>query len=115
MFDLNRRYNWLIIAPIAAPIVALIHIKRVRSSSSYQLATYPEYNRRGRESPSGYGPLYVLYDNIHLLSFSLAVYSYIPLKIASKSPKTAKDGCFQYQQNGPPVLMITYLEFGWSY
>ena len=50
MFDLNWPYNLL-------PIVALIQIKHVLSSLSYQLATYAEYDRHGRESPSGYGPL----------------------------------------------------------
>ena len=53
MFDMNRRYNW----PIVAPIVAPIHIKHVQSSVSYQWAIYQKYDRRGHASPSGYGPL----------------------------------------------------------
>ena len=56
MFDLNRwynrwynrRYNW--------PIVQPIHIKPVHSCLSYQQAIYEKYDRRGRQSPSGYGP-----------------------------------------------------------
>ena len=50
MFDLNRR-------PILWAIVAPIQIKVVHSSLSYQQATYQKYDRRGQESPSGYGPL----------------------------------------------------------
>ena len=50
MFDLNRR-------PILWAIVALIQIKVVHSSLSYQQATYQKYDRHGQESPSGYGPL----------------------------------------------------------
>ena len=50
MFDLNRR-------PILLAIVAPIQIKVVHSSLSYQQATYQKYDRRGQESPSGYGPL----------------------------------------------------------
>ena len=33
-----------------------IQIKHVHSSISYQQATYQKYDRRGQESPSGYGP-----------------------------------------------------------
>ena len=51
MFDLNRwynrRYNW----GNTWLIVALIHIKHVHSSVSYQWATYQKYNRCGHESP----------------------------------------------------------------
>ena len=53
MFDLNPS--------IVAPIVAPIHIKHVHSSLSYQLTTYPKSDWRGRESPSGYGPLLLLH------------------------------------------------------
>ena len=35
----------------------LLPIKHVHSSLPYQQATYPKYDRRGHESPSGYGPL----------------------------------------------------------
>ena len=42
MFDLNR---------------PPIQIKHVHCSLSYQQATYQKYDRRGQESPSGYGPL----------------------------------------------------------
>ena len=34
-----------------------IQIKPVHSSVSYQWAIYQKYDRRGHESPSGYGPL----------------------------------------------------------
>ena len=47
----NRRYNRPIIAPIC--------IKPVHSSLSYQQAIHQKYDRRGRELPSGYGPLVV--------------------------------------------------------
>ena len=47
MFDLNRRYD--------RSIVALIYIKHVHFSLSYQQVIYPKYDRLGRESPSGYG------------------------------------------------------------
>ena len=54
MFDLgwryNRQYNW--------PIVLPINIKHVHSSVSYQWAIYQKYDRRGCESPSGYGALH---------------------------------------------------------
>ena len=50
MFDLNRR-------PILWVICTPIQIKHVHSNVSYQQATYPRYNRRGHESPSGYSPL----------------------------------------------------------
>ena len=46
-----------IVASIIAPIEGPIHIKHVHSSPSYKLATYPKYDRPGRESPSGRGPL----------------------------------------------------------
>ena len=56
MFDLNRwyyqRYSWLIVSPI--------HIKHVRLSVSYQWATYQKYDRRGHETPKGYGPVRAL-------------------------------------------------------
>ena len=42
--------NW----PTEVPIVAPIQIKHVHFSVSYQWAIYQKY---GRESPSGYGPL----------------------------------------------------------
>ena len=42
-FDLNRRPP--------------IKIKHVHSSIPYQQATYQKYDRRGQESPGGYGPL----------------------------------------------------------
>ena len=45
VFDLNRHYNW--------PIVALIQIKHVHSSVSFQQATYQKYNQRGCESDLG--------------------------------------------------------------
>ena len=34
-----------------------IKIKHVHSSMPYQQAIHPKYDRRGHESPSGYGPL----------------------------------------------------------
>ena len=49
----NRRYN----RPIVPTIVPPIQIKHVHSSFSYQQAIYQKYNRRGNESPSGYGAL----------------------------------------------------------
>ena len=52
MFDLDRRYNRRYNRPIVAPIVEHVH-----SSVSYQRAIYQNYDRRGRESPSGYGSL----------------------------------------------------------
>ena len=52
MFDLNRRYD----LPIVLPIVVPIQIKHVHSSVSYHWAIYQKYDRRGHESPSGYGP-----------------------------------------------------------
>ena len=48
-FDMNRRYNQTIVPPIQ-----IIH---VHSSVSFQRAIYQKYDRRGRESPSGYGVL----------------------------------------------------------
>ena len=48
MFNLSWPISWV--------IVALIHIKHVHSSGSYQWATYQKYDRYGHESPSGYGP-----------------------------------------------------------
>ena len=51
MFDLQleqKYYDW--------PILAPIHIKHVNSCVSYQCAIYIKYDRRGHESPSGYGP-----------------------------------------------------------
>ena len=57
MFDMNRSYNWPIVAPIVSAIVPLIQIKHVHSSVSYQWPTYQKYNRHRHESPSGYGPL----------------------------------------------------------
>ena len=54
MFRLNQCYNnW----PIAAPIVAMIHIKHVHSSVSYYQAFYQKYDRCGHAFPSGYGAL----------------------------------------------------------
>ena len=50
MFDLNRR-------PILLASVAPIQIKHVHSNVAYQQATHQKYDRRGYESPSGYGPL----------------------------------------------------------
>ena len=44
MFDLNRRYN--------RQILALIYIKLVHSSVSYQWAIYQKYDRRVHKSPS---------------------------------------------------------------
>ena len=49
MFGLNRR-------PILWAIVALIQIKRIHFSVSYQQAINPIYDRRVHESASGYGP-----------------------------------------------------------
>ena len=49
MFDLKWRYD----RPILGPII----IKPVHSSYPYQWAIYQKYNRRGHESPSGYGAL----------------------------------------------------------
>ena len=42
--------------PILWVIIAPIHIKHVYSSVSYQQAIDSKYDRRGHESPSGYGP-----------------------------------------------------------
>ena len=50
MFDLNWQ-------PILWAIIALIQIKHVHSSVSYQQATYQKSNLRAHESPSGYGHL----------------------------------------------------------
>ena len=50
MFDLNQR-------PILGAIVGPIQIKHVPFSVSYQQATHQRYDRRGRESPSGYRAL----------------------------------------------------------
>ena len=63
MFDLNR------------PIAALIHIKDVHSSLSYQLPTYPKYDRRGHELPRGYGPLLNLKAFLYINSLSHEVSS----------------------------------------
>ena len=52
MFDQDRQYNRQCDRPIVPPI----HIKPVYSSVSYQLVIIKKYSRRGRESPSGYGP-----------------------------------------------------------
>ena len=49
MFDVNRHYD----RPYNWPS---IQIKHVHSSVPYQEATYQKYDRRGHESPSGYGP-----------------------------------------------------------
>ena len=57
MFNMDRRYNRPIVAPIVSPIVPLIQIKHVHSSVSYQRATYQRYDRCGFRLPSGYGPL----------------------------------------------------------
>ena len=54
MFNLNQ---WTDCLKILWAIVALIHIKPVYSSVSYEQATNPKYDRRGHKSPSGYGPL----------------------------------------------------------
>ena len=56
MFDLNQRYNQLIVQPIVALIVAPIQIKHVHSSVSYQWPIYEKYDRHGHALPSGYGP-----------------------------------------------------------
>ena len=50
LFDLNQR---LILWAIDLPI----QIKHVHFSMSYEQATHQKYDRRGRESPSGHGPL----------------------------------------------------------
>ena len=50
MFDINWQ-------PILRAIMALIQMKLVHSSVSYQQATYKKYDRRAHESLSGYGPL----------------------------------------------------------
>ena len=53
MFDLNWQYNWRYNRSIVLPI----HIKHVHFSVSYQWAIYQKYDRRGSESPNGYGVL----------------------------------------------------------
>ena len=45
--------QWLILWAIVVPI----QIKLVHYIVSYQQATHHTYDRRGYESPSGYGPL----------------------------------------------------------
>ena len=57
MFDMNRQYTRPIVALTVVPIVPPIEIKHVHSCVSYQRVTYQKYNRRGHESPSGYGAL----------------------------------------------------------
>ena len=60
MFNMNRRYN----RPIVAPIVVPIQMKHVHSCESYQQATHPKYDLRGRESPSGYRGCLIHYSSI---------------------------------------------------
>ena len=63
MFYLNRRYNRRYSRRYNRPIVPPIHIKHVHSSLSYKQATFHKYDRRGNESPSGYGPLWLVDGN----------------------------------------------------
>ena len=78
MFDLNR-------LPILWAIVAPIQIKVVHSSLLYQQATYQKYDRRGQESPSGYGPLDTKNALVPVLthfwpfSISMQCNAYIPI------------------------------------
>ena len=55
MFNMDRRYNRPIVAPIIPPIEAPIQIKHVHSSVSYQWAIYQRYDKHGSESPSRSG------------------------------------------------------------
>ena len=59
MFDMDQRYNRLIVAPNIAPIEvlikALVQIDHIHSSVSYQWAIYQRYNRRGCEWQSMFG------------------------------------------------------------
>ena len=55
-FDQDRQYNQWYDRWYDRPIVPPIYIKPVYSSVSYQWAITQKYSRRGRESPSGYGP-----------------------------------------------------------
>ena len=59
--------------PILWAIVALIHIKPVYSSVSYQQVTNPKYDRRGHESLRGYGP-YTLYEGPNLANERFGVF-----------------------------------------
>ena len=58
-FNTNRHYNW----PIVAPIVALI-INQTRTLQSIIPTGDQKYDRRGHESPSGYG-------SVGIVGFSL--------------------------------------------
>ena len=53
MFDLNRRYN----RPIVPPIVPPIEDQTCTLQSIIPTADLSKIDRRGHESPSGYGPL----------------------------------------------------------
>ena len=55
MFYMDRRYNQHYKRRYNQLIVALIHIKHVHSSLSYQQVIYQNYDWHGHESPSGYG------------------------------------------------------------
>ena len=64
IFDLNRRYNWHYNCPYNQLILALIHIKFVHSSISYQWAINQKFDWRVCKSPSGYGPLALLLSGL---------------------------------------------------
>ena len=51
MFDLNRRYNW----PIVPPIVPAIEDQTCTFQYIIPTGDLSKYDRRGQESPSGYG------------------------------------------------------------
>ena len=70
---------------IVAPIVALVSIKHVNSSVSYQWAISQKYHWHGHESPSGYGPLDFSIVNLnftHIKSLywtPIVMWYYLPL------------------------------------
>ena len=51
-----------------------IQIKPGHYSISYQRATYQKYDRRGHESPSGYGPLFMHPTITPLLPLTISPY-----------------------------------------
>ena len=78
-----------------------IQIKPVHSSISYQQATYQKYDRRGRESPSGYGAL--VKNIIVIMNHSgIIEYSYLYLN---------RDICSIIKTLGAESILLFYLMF----
>ena len=75
-FNTNRRYNRRCNRCYNRPIVAPIKIKPVHSSLSYQQAIYHNDDRRGRQLPSGNGPLVYKTPKLSLL-FVLGCYGFL--------------------------------------